>query len=46
VTENLVAALVTDDGATLYAIVDDIPILLADEAVSLDQLDAPEKTSD
>ena len=35
-------ALVTDDGKILYPIDDDIPVLLEDESVMLDQLDSVE----
>ncbi len=31
--------LVREDGAFLYPIIDDIPVLLRDDAISLDQLD-------
>ena len=37
-------ALVTDDGKILYPIDDDIPVLLEDESVMLDQLDPVEST--
>ncbi|HLA84853.1 MAG TPA: Trm112 family protein [Thermoguttaceae bacterium] len=36
VAEPLVAGLVREDGAVLYPIVDDIPVMLVDEAVRLD----------
>jgi len=39
VEEPLQAALVREDNALLYPIIDDIPVLLADEAIPLDQLD-------
>jgi len=39
VEKTLEAALVREDNALLYPIIDDIPVLLADEAIPLDQLD-------
>jgi len=38
VTTKLDAGLVREDGAYLYAIRDDIPVMLIDEAIALDQL--------
>jgi uncharacterized protein YbaR (Trm112 family) len=38
VQDSLAAGLVRQDHAWLYPIVDDIPVLLADEAIALDQL--------
>ena len=38
VTEPLAGGLVRQDKALLYPIVDDIPVLLADEAIPLDQI--------
>lgn len=35
---SLEAALVTDDGKVLYPIMDDIPVLLEDASVNLEQL--------
>ncbi len=37
-SEPLAGGLVRDDGALLYPIVDDIPVMLVDEAVVLDQI--------
>ncbi|MGA2068810.1 MAG: hypothetical protein ABSG86_27830 [Thermoguttaceae bacterium] len=39
VEDSFQAALVRQDRAMLYPIVDDIPVLLAEEAIALDQLD-------
>jgi uncharacterized protein YbaR (Trm112 family) len=39
VAESLQGGLVRKDRALLYPIVDDIPVLLAEEAITLDQLD-------
>ena len=38
VAEKIDAGLVREDGAYMYAIRDDIPIMLIDEAIPLDQL--------
>lgn len=38
VTEPLAAALVREDGALLYPIRDDIPVMLIDEAIPLEAL--------
>jgi len=38
VTEPISGALVRQDRAVLYPIVDDIPLLLADEAIPLEQI--------
>jgi len=38
VTEPVSAALVREDRTVLYPIIDDIPLLLADEAIPLDQI--------
>ncbi|HBO45071.1 MAG TPA: hypothetical protein DD670_14300 [Planctomycetaceae bacterium] len=38
VTEPLAAALLRQDGRLLYPVVDDIPVMLLDEAVALDSL--------
>ena len=38
VTEPLAGGLVRQDKTLLYPIVDDIPVLLADEAIPLDQI--------
>lgn len=38
VTEPLDAALVREDGAVLYAVREDIPVMLVDEAIPLDRL--------
>ena len=43
VDQKLEAGLVCQDGSWLYPIIDDIPILLSDEAITLDQLDAQDK---
>jgi len=37
-TDRLDGGLVRQDGATLYPIIDDIPVLLIDEAIPLDQI--------
>ncbi len=39
VEHRLDAALVREDGKLLYPVVADIPVLLADEAIDLDQLE-------
>lgn len=39
VAEPLAEALVREDNALVYPIVDNIPVLLVDEAISLDQLE-------
>ncbi len=39
VERRLEGALVRQDKVLLYPIVDDIPVLLVDEAISLDQID-------
>ena len=39
VAEPLQAALVRKDRAVLYPIIDEIPVLLIDEGIALDQLD-------
>ena len=41
VTEPVSAALVREDRTVLYPIVDDIPLLLADEAIPLEQIALP-----
>lgn len=44
VSRRLTGALLREDGLVVYPIVDEIPVLLADEAIALDQLsdqDAP-----
>lgn len=41
VASPLAAALMTVDGKTLYPVVDDIPVLLVDEAINTDQFIAP-----
>jgi uncharacterized protein YbaR (Trm112 family) len=38
VTEPLSAGLVREDGGMLYPVVDDIPVMLIDEAIPLDQM--------
>ena len=38
VSEPLAGGLLREDGALLYPIVDDIPVMLVDEALVLDQL--------
>lgn len=38
ITTALTAALITDDGARLYPIDDGIPVLLAEESISMEQL--------
>jgi len=38
VTESIDAGLVREDGAYLYPIRDDIPIMLIDEAIPMDQV--------
>ncbi|HEY0179330.1 MAG TPA: Trm112 family protein [Dokdonella sp.] len=38
VTAPVAAALITRDGGTIYRIEDDIPVLLADEAIATSQL--------
>jgi uncharacterized protein len=44
VEDQVQDGLVTHDGAALYPIVDDIPVLLVEEAIPLDQLgDKPAK---
>jgi uncharacterized protein YbaR (Trm112 family) len=37
--ETIRGGLLREDGALLYPIIDDIPVLLHDDAISLDQLD-------
>lgn len=37
--ETIDGGLVREDGALLYPIIDEIPVLLRDDAISLDQLD-------
>ena len=39
VETSLSGGLVRDDGTLLYPIVDEIPVMLVDEAIPLDQLD-------
>jgi len=39
VEEPLAGGLVRQDGKILYPIVDDIPVLLVDEAIALEQID-------
>ena len=39
VEEPLGAGLVREDGTALYPVIDGIPVLLADEAISLEQLE-------
>jgi len=39
VEEAVVAGLVREDGTVLYPIIDGIPVLLADESISLEQID-------
>jgi len=39
VSQPINGGLVREDGAVLYPIVDEIPVLLVEEAVALDQLD-------
>lgn len=39
VTESLAGALVRQDGNVLYPIIDDIPIMLVDEAIPLEGLE-------
>ena len=38
ISEPITAGLVRQDGKLLYPIVDDIPVLLVDEAISLEQI--------
>lgn len=38
VEKAIEAGLIREDGAVLYPVLDDIPIMLVDEAISLDQL--------
>ncbi len=38
VVEQLDAALITDDGKRIYPVIDDIPVLLEEESISLEQL--------
>lgn len=38
VTEHISAGLIREDGLLLYAVVDDIPVMIIDEAIPLDQL--------
>lgn len=38
VEEPLSAGLVSEDSAAIYPIVDDIPVMIVDEAIPLDQL--------
>ena len=38
VTERIEGGLIREDGNYLYAIRDDIPVMLIDEAIALDQL--------
>ncbi|MBM38499.1 MAG: hypothetical protein CMO97_05440 [Woeseia sp.] len=38
VAEQLDAALITDDGKRIYPVIDDIPVLLEEESISLEQL--------
>jgi len=38
VTEMLQGGLIREDGALLYPVVEDIPVLLVDEAISMDQI--------
>ncbi|MGA2617757.1 MAG: Trm112 family protein [Thermoguttaceae bacterium] len=45
VEDALQEGLVRQDGLLLYPIVDDIPILLAEEAIALGQLDEPPEGS-
>lgn len=40
VEEPLKEGLITEDGKTVYRIDDNIPIMLADEAIPMDQLEA------
>ena len=43
IEQKLDAGLICQDGSWLYPIIDDIPILLSDEAIALDILDAEDK---
>ena len=45
-SEPLSGALIRQDGALAYGIVDDIPIMLVDEAIPIDQLEADTKATD
>ena len=38
IVEQLDAALITDDGKRIYPVIDDIPVLLEEESISLEQL--------
>lgn len=40
VEQKIQGGLIRADGAVLYPVVDDIPVLLADECIALDQLPA------
>jgi uncharacterized protein YbaR (Trm112 family) len=41
IDRRLTAGLVRDDGMLLYPVVDDIPVLLADEAIPLEPIQKP-----
>ncbi len=43
VQQSLDGALLRGDATLAYPVIDDIPIMLVDEAIPLDQLDAPGK---